>query len=102
MAKHADYYITKQRMSSDGKHLSTVLIRPYLQDRKLGPTEEWPRNTVINALQNNKSFKTTERGTDGKLHVGSPVRIVTVDSSEYIRCDEGTIPSDGLGNVTRF
>jgi hypothetical protein len=79
-----------------------VRVRPYLENKKLGPAEEWHRATIVTALQNHKALKTAFRQTDGKLYPGKRVRIVTIDKVMYIRTDEESMPADELGSLPDF
>ncbi len=101
MSKWADYCISAVRYDSTGNHIEKVQV---CEDygKTLGNFEEWLRNNVILALDNNKTFVTIINNEGGSCSIGTNVHVINVNGTKYIRTDKDKTTHDNLGNIPRF
>jgi len=99
--KWSDYCISKVRYNSEHTHIVKVKLHVDNGD-SVGSESEWLRSEVANAIENQKSFVTIFKNSEGKWAKGEDVRVVTVNGTKYIRTDANSKASDNLGNLPEF
>lgn len=101
MTKWADYCITAVRYNNT--HTQILKVNA-CEDRGdgLGREKDLPRKKFMSELANKKTFITIYRENQGEFKKGRPIKLVIVDSIEYIRTDNDYKAADALDNVPEF
>lgn len=100
MVKWADYCISRIRYNASRTHIDG--LRVHVDDGEtIGSYNDWPRNQVVNAINQGKSFVTITF-KDGQWYNGADVHVVPVNGVKYLRTDKNSIASDNLGNLPEF
>ena len=80
-----------------------IVFRVYPdKGEKLGASEESTRSSVVSTIEDDKSFVTITRTSEGKWRKGEDVHIIKVKDKKYIRTDANEKESDNLGDLPRF
>jgi len=98
--KWADYCISQVQYNEKHTHIVKVMVHKD-QGETIGGAEEWLREQVIKALNDNKTFVTIVK-SDGKWSKGQEVRRVTINRTDYIRTDKNQTEADNLENLPEF
>jgi hypothetical protein len=68
----------------------------------VGPPLEISRAQLVQALQYGRIFVTIRKDESGKFSARDPLRLVTVEGADYLRCDERDHPRDDLFDLPVF
>ena len=98
MDKWADYGISAVQYDIEKTRINKVKVHEDEGDT-IGVAAIWLRSDVISSLENNETFVTIIKGSDGKWKKGEDVRIVKINNINYIRTDRNQKSSDNLGNL---
>lgn len=103
MTKWADYLISAVRYeeTETTKHISELKVYPDYSDG-MGVEQIWSRQSVINAIDEEKTFKTIYINRDGKWVMGEDVRKVKVGKDYFLRTDANSKDKDNLGDLPEF
>jgi len=102
MAKWADYCISAKRFAPRTRHIAFLRVHPDSTDR-MGAAETWPREAVIDAIENrHQTFVTITRDTTGSWKLGAPVRVVNIEGVKYLRTDANRVREDNLDELPDF
>lgn len=99
--KWADYGISEVRYNTKGTHIDQVKVHKD-NGNSIGVAEVWSREKVVSKLEDNNSFVTILRNSDGKWTEGRKVEIVKVNGTKYIRTDKNNTAADNLENLPMF
>lgn len=99
--KWADYCISEVRYNAEHTHIVKVKVHIDNGD-SMGPSKEWLRTEVVDAIKTDKTFVTIVKTNEDKWKKGEDVRVVTVNGTKYIRTDANAKASDNLGNLPEF
>jgi hypothetical protein len=100
-AKWADYLISKVRYNEGETHIEAVLVHADTGDT-VGGGEERSRQWVVGLLEDDSSFMTIYRTTEGRWKRGAEVRAITIGGVKYIRTDADRTEKDNLGRLPQF
>jgi hypothetical protein len=101
MAKWADYLISAVRFNATETHIDKVRFHED-HDEKVGPPDDMKRSEVVSKIENEKTFKTIFKNSDGTWRPGALVRIIVIHGEKFIRTDTDYIRADNLDNLPRF
>lgn len=100
MAKWADYCISRVRYNEQHSHIVKVEGMPD-NDDELGTKVEFLREDVVSKIGRGITFVTVTLN-EGKYCKGEDVRIVRINSVNYIRTDQNQKESDNLGALPEY
>lgn len=101
MDKWADYGISAVKYNDEKTHINKVKVHKDEGDA-IGSAEIWLRSQVITSLEDDKTFVTIIKNSEGKWNKGEDVGIIKVNNNKYIRTDRNKISSDNLENLPEF
>ena len=100
-AKWADYGIFAVRYNARHTHID--LVRACADNGpNFGPSQEYARATIVNAIKQGTTFVTVIGGSDGKWHKGQPVYVVRINGTDYIKTVNNGKEEDNLGDLPEF
>lgn len=98
MQKWADYLISGVKTDSNSNRIKTVEAHSDF-GCMVCETKVFSRADVINHMKKGLTFSTVFRTPMGKWRKGDDVRMVTVDSEDYLRTDNQAVARDQFDNV---
>jgi len=101
MDKWADYSISEVRYNTEHTHIEKAKVHEDKGD-KMGGAVEWTRSQIVVAIENGKSFVTILRNASNNWGKGEDLRIITINSTKYIRTDANSTAADNLGELPEF
>lgn len=101
MAKWADYLISAVRYNSEHSHITHLKVREDKGDT-VGVGENYTRQTVVNAINNETSFITIYKSESNEWKKGAKVYIFKVNGTNYIKTVDNQKEEDNLGGLPRF
>ena len=99
--KWASYIITAVRFNSAGTHIEEVQTREHTGDALTAATAR-SRASVVSLLESGSTFCTATKGSDELWYKGAMVKIVTIESTKYIKTKADGIKKDNLDNLPTF
>lgn len=103
MTKWADYLISEVRYveTTTTKHISQVKVH-IDKGEKVETPSVWSRDDVMNAINNNSTFMTITRNSEGKWSRGALLEKVWEYNAWYIKTKKDKTTKDNLGSLPEF
>lgn len=101
MAKWENYLISAVRYNTDHTHITDLMVHED-KDDKVGKGEIYPRQNIVDAINNGTTFVTIYKDSDKNWKKGQKVFVIIVNGTSYLKTVDNGKEEDNLENLPEF